>query len=171
MPYTIGRDLTASSGNVCRRLLICALAVGTFIVFHPAQSSAGSVLATLQMQHPRLLFRDSDLPAIKHAVATDPFVKQYYEQQLTIGEKLLTLPPDTYQIIGEEHTLLATSRDMEGRIFTLSGLYRLTGDKRFAVRATQEMLAAASFPDWYTTHFLGSIRFSLLRTAPPSRTP
>ncbi|MDE3148452.1 MAG: heparinase II/III family protein, partial [Acidobacteriota bacterium] len=83
-----------------------------------------------------------------------PFVKTVYEQQLAIGERLLTTPPDVYLIGGSEHTLLATSRDMEGRIFTLAGLYRLTGDKRFAGRATEEMLAAASFPDWYPKHFL-----------------
>jgi hypothetical protein len=113
----------------------------------PFASHADSQLDTLRPGHPRLLFPDSDLPAIKQAIATDPFVKRYFQLQLAVGEKLLTLPPDTYRIEGSEHTLLATSRDMEGRIFTLSGLYRITGDGRFADRATQEMLAAVAFPD------------------------
>ena len=67
---------------------------------------------------------------------------------------MLTIPPDVYIIGGVEHTLLDTSRDMEGRVFALAGVYRITGDKRYADRATQEMLAAAAFPDWYPTHFL-----------------
>jgi len=109
---------------------------------------------TLQKQHPRLFIHDSELPAIKKAIATDPFVKTVYEQQLAVGEKLLTMPPDQYFIGGSEHTLLGTARDLEGRIFTLAGLYRITGDKRFADRAIKEMLATAAFPDWNPAHFL-----------------
>ena len=120
----------------------------------PITAHAASPLDTLQPQHPRLIVHDSDLPAIKQAIAADPFVKQYYQQQLAVGEKLLATPPDVYTIGGSEHTLLATARDLEGRIFTLAGLYRINGDKRFADRAIQEMLAAAAFPDWYPTHFL-----------------
>jgi len=99
----------------------------------------GNIIANLHPGHPRLFFHDADLPAIKRAIAKDPFATAYFQQQLAIGEKLLTLPPDTYHIEGAEHTLLATSRDMEGRIFTLAGLYRLTGDKRFA----NELLTSA----------------------------
>jgi hypothetical protein len=120
----------------------------------PFRTFAASPLDTLQPQHPRLLFPDSDLPAIKQSIATDSFTRKYFQQEREVGEKLLAVPPDIYQIVGGEHTLLATSRDMEGRILTLAGLYRITGDRRFADRATHEMLAAAAFPDWYPTHFL-----------------
>ncbi|MFP5209871.1 MAG: heparinase II/III family protein [Acidobacteriota bacterium] len=112
------------------------------------------MLDTLHKQHPRLFLHDSDLPAIKKAIATDPFVKEQYGQLLAYGNALLNTPPDVYRIGGVEHTLLDTSRDMESRIFALAGLYRFTGDKRYADRATKEMLAAASFPDWYPKHFL-----------------
>ena len=111
-------------------------------------------LATLRPGHPRLIILDSDMPAIRRAAANDPFIQAWYRQQLALGEKLLAMPPDVYIIGGPEHTLLATAREMEGRIFTLAGLYRINGDKRFADRATREMLAAAAFPDWYPTHFL-----------------
>ena len=103
----------------------------------PPSAYPANPLATLRAGHPRLIILDSDMPAIKHAVAGDPFIKAWYQQQLAVGEKLLTTPPDAYVIGGSEHTLLATSRDMEGRIFTLAGLYRINGDKRFADRATQ----------------------------------
>ena len=134
--------------------VLASVALALLFVSLPIQAQAVAPLNTLYPQHPRLFVHDSDLPAIKHAIATDPFVRRIYEGQLAIGEKLLNTPPDTYAIGGPEHTLLATSRDMEGRIFTLSGLYRLTGQKRFADRAIQEILAAASFPDWYPRHFL-----------------
>ncbi|HEX4030369.1 MAG TPA: heparinase II/III family protein [Terracidiphilus sp.] len=137
-------------------LLLFALGVVSSSACAAAQDSSNPVvsLATLRQGHPRLIILDSEMPAIKHAVAKDPFIKAWYRQQIAIGEKLLTTPPDVYTIGGSEHTLLATSRDMEGRIFTLAGLYRINGDKRFAQRATQEMLAAAAFPNWYPTHFL-----------------
>jgi hypothetical protein len=51
-------------------------------------------LATLRAGHPRLIILDSDMPAIKRAVADDPFIKAWYQQQLAIGEKLLATPPD-----------------------------------------------------------------------------
>src|SRR5580698_4331045 len=120
----------------------------------PVASRAASPLDTLRPGHPRLFLHDEDLPGLKHTIATDPFVHQQYQDLLAYGNELLTTPPDVYVIGGVEHTLLDTSRDMEGRVFALAGLYRLTGDKRYADRATKEMLAAASFPDWYPTHFL-----------------
>jgi hypothetical protein len=153
MPAVHYRSLAAFAKCIFTPHLVTVLLFAV-VALIPFRTYAVSPLATLQPQHPRLLFPDSDLPAIKQSIATDPFTKLYFQQQLTVGEKLLAVPPDIYQIVGEEHTLLATSRDMEGRIFTLAGLYRITGNKRFADRATQEMLAAAAFPDWYPTHFL-----------------
>jgi len=140
-------SIAASCGVLPILAIVC-------LAFLPSQAAAVTPLNTLYPQHPRLFLHDSDLPAIKHAIATDPLVRQIYQGQLAIGEKLLNTPADTYVIGGPEHTLLSTSRDMEGRIFTLAGLYRISGEKRFADRAIQEMLAAASFPDWYPTHFL-----------------
>lgn len=119
-----------------------------------AQSAAKDPLATLYPSHPRLLFHEDQMAAIRKAVKDDPFAAVWYGQQLAIGEKLLATSPNVYVIGGPEHTLLSTARDLEGRIFTLAGLYRISGDRRFADRAIAEMLAAAAFPDWYPTHFL-----------------
>jgi hypothetical protein len=124
------------------------------VLIFPFALRAASPLDSMRSGHPRLFLHDEDLPALKSAIAKDPFVQQQYQDLLAYGNELLTVPPDVYVIGGVEHTLLDTSRDMEGRVFTLAGLYRLTGDKRYADRATKEMLAAASFPDWYPTHFL-----------------
>jgi hypothetical protein len=111
-------------------------------------------LDKLNKMHPRLLFTDNDLPAIRRAVKSDPFAKQQYQELLARGEALLAVPPDKYEIGGPEHTLLAVARDVEDRVITLAALYRITGDQRFATRATQEMLSAASYPNWFPWHFL-----------------
>lgn len=109
---------------------------------------------TLKTKHPRLLFTDNDLPAIRRAIKSDAFAQQQYQELLLRGEALLEAPPDKYQIGGPEHTLLTIARDLEDRIITLAALYRITGDRRFATRATQEMLSAASYPNWFPSHFL-----------------
>ena len=123
-------------------------------ILPPCRAHAVSPLDTLQPQHPRLFLHDADLPALKRAIASDPFVQQRFEDLRAYADELLTTKPDVYFIGGVEHTLLDTSRDMEGRVFALAGVYRITGDKRYADRAIQEMLASAAFPDWYPTHFL-----------------
>lgn len=115
---------------------------------------ADGTLDTLNTKHPRLLFTDNDLPAIRRAIKSDPFAKQQYQELLARGEALLEVPPDKYQIGGPEHTLLTVARDLEDRIITLAALYRISGDRRFATRATQEMLSAASYPNWFPSHFL-----------------
>jgi hypothetical protein len=115
---------------------------------------ADGTLDTFNKSHPRLLFTDNDLPAIRRAIKSDAFAKQQYQELLVRGEALLDVPPAKYQIGGPEHTLLAVARDLEDRIITLAALYRISGDRRFATRATQEMLSAASFPNWFPWHFL-----------------
>ena len=115
---------------------------------------ADGTLDTLNTKHPRLLFTDNDLPAIRRAIKSDPFAKQQYQELLARGEALLEAPPDKYEIGGPEHTLLTVARDLEDRIITLAALYRINGDRRFATRATQEMLSAASYPNWFPSHFL-----------------
>jgi hypothetical protein len=116
--------------------------------------NAGGALDTLNKKHPRLLFTDNDLPTIRRAIKSDAFAKQQYQELFARGEALLEVPPDKYQIGGPEHTLLAVARDLEDRIVTLAALYRISGDRRFATRATQEMLSAASYPNWFPWHFL-----------------
>lgn len=136
------------------RIVVSILRIAFVVACLPVAARAVTPLSTLYAQHPRLFVHDSDLPAIKQAIASNALVNQIYKSQLAAGEELLDTKPDTYVIGGPEHTLLGTSREMEGRIFTLAGLYRLTGQKRFADRAIQEMLSAASFPNWYPIHFL-----------------
>ena len=155
MLFASRRKLITSTRIASIRILASILFIFAGAAFMlPLRAQESTSFDHLQKQHPRLFLHDSQLPAIKKAIATDPFVKQQYQELLAYGNALLDTPPDVYVIGGVEHTLLSTSRDMESRIFALAGLYRFTGDKRYADRATKEMLAAASFPDWYPKHFL-----------------
>ena len=113
-----------------------------------------NLLQTLRPGHPRLLVLDEELASVKELIKTDPTVKALYQQLQAQAEKILHEPPLTYKIGGDEHNLLFVSRDVESRVWLLAGLYRLNGDRRLAARARDEMLSAASFPDWYPKHFL-----------------
>lgn len=137
-----------------RLLMVVGLGlVGTRILAAPDDADA-SLLQTLRTGHPRLLVLDDQLTAVKEMLKTNAEAQAAYGRLQAEGEKILSEPPLTYEIGGVEHTLLGVSRQVEGRVWLLAGLYRLNGDARLAARARDEMLAAAGFPDWYPKHFL-----------------
>lgn len=129
-----------------------------FCITAPLMAQQGLPIAThittLRPNHPRLFLTDDDLPTIRKAISEDPYAQNEFKRLRKRADALLTKPTDTYRITGSEHTLLETARDVENRVITLSGIYRLTRDRRYADRATAEMLSAASYPDWYPHHFL-----------------
>jgi hypothetical protein len=131
--------------------MIVGLILGTI----PCLGSAEPLsLETLSAAHPRLLFSSRDFATARTAIATNDDLSKQLKISRDAGELLLSEKPDSYQLGGQEHTLMAVSREMEGRILLLAGLYQLTGELKFATRAKAEMLSAASFPDWYPRHFL-----------------
>jgi len=111
------------------------------------------VLDGLRREHPRLLATADDFARLKREIATDPALRKEANTIARRAEKILTQSPSRYEIPDGLH-LLATSRRVLNRVETLALVYRLTGDKRFAERAWQELDAAAKFPDWNPRHFL-----------------
>lgn len=105
-------------------------------------------------EHPRLFITDQDLSVIHRKIDTDPFAKSEYDWLRSRSEALLSVPVREQQLYGQDGQFLWQARDIEDRILTLSGMYRLTGDKRFADRAIKEMLNSAAFPTWNPAHFL-----------------
>lgn len=111
-----------------------------------------SVLANLRKGHPRLMVLDSDIAAVKQAIAKEPLAKKWYDNVVKEAEKMLEAKPIEHVLIGPR--LLDKSRTCLTRVSTLAGVYRLNGDKRFAQRAIKEMMTAAAFKDWNPSHFL-----------------
>lgn len=117
-------------------------------------------LKGMRVQHPRLILLDSQLPALREKIAADSFAASEYKFLQARALDLLTKPPVTYQVPEAGRDLLPKAREMEGRVLTLAGIYRIGGDRRFADRAIAEMLAVAAFPDWNPSHFLDSSEFA-----------
>ncbi len=115
--------------------------------------TAEEIMARLKKEHPRLLASAQDFTTLKQRVQDNAQVKQWYEKLRASAEKILKEEPSKYEI-PDGLRLLATSRRVMNRTYTLAMIYRLHGDKRFLDRAWQELQAAANFKDWNPRHFL-----------------
>jgi hypothetical protein len=141
------------------------IAVGIPLLLIATASAAekpttAQAMSHLRTQHPRLLVLPDQLLSVRAAVygtdghPADPVARAIHDRLRDQAQLLLTEPVNRYTIGGSEHTLLSTSRSVEGRVMLLAGMYRLDHDRRFADRAIAEIRAAAAFPDWYPEHFL-----------------
>ena len=102
--------------------------------------------------HPRILLLKSEEKALKKQVNADPYWKEIQADLIREADRIVELPVNQRIKIGKR--LLSVSRENLRRVFDLCYAYRMTGQKKYALRAEQEMLAAAAFSDWNPSHFL-----------------
>ena len=104
--------------------------------------------------HPRLLVPEGGFPALKARIQADATLKAWSAKNTAKADGLLAAAPSKYEI-PDGKRLLATSRRVLERVYTLSLAYRIEGDPKYAARAWAELSAAAAFPDWNAQrHFL-----------------
>ena len=111
------------------------------------------VLTHLSQAHPRLLATTNDFAQLTQRIAANSQLQSWHSNLQAQAQGLLKQPPSRYEI-PDGLRLLATSRRVLQRVYTLALLQRLDGDPRYAERAWQELAAAANFPDWNPRHFL-----------------
>ncbi len=102
--------------------------------------------------HPRLLATPADFARIKAAVAQPGPLRDAFEVLKATVEYEADEPPYERVLVGRR--MLGVSRDALRRIWNGALLYRLTGNREWAARAEEEMLALADFTDWNPSHFL-----------------
>ncbi|HOM15891.1 MAG TPA: heparinase II/III family protein [Thermoguttaceae bacterium] len=111
------------------------------------------ILASLRPGHPRLIAPGEQTAWLKKLLAEDPTAAAFYKEVRSHADGLLRDKRTVeYKLVGPR--LLGESRRCLERVYTLATVYRLEGDRRYAERAVQEMLAAAAFPNWNPSHFL-----------------
>ena len=115
--------------------------------------SATNILARLHQGHPRLLATTDDFAQLKKRIASDSQLQSWHTNLQSQANEIMSAPPSRYEI-PDGLRLLATSRRVVNRVYTLALLYRLDGEQRYAERAWQELAAAAAFKDWNPRHFL-----------------
>ena len=99
----------------------------------PAEAFTSTVLPP----HPRLRVNDTQLAALNRTIQTDPTAKAYFEGLLIYGESLLSYPLADCTAAHMSNTQSRTTLTLQ---YNLGLLWRLTGDTRFAARATDELL-------------------------------
>lgn len=107
--------------------------------------------------HPRLLMTEDRFKWIRNELAKgeagDEYVAKLCAAIQGQANGYLKAPPLKYELRDGVRLLYVTA-EIETRIMNLALAYNIFGDERYAVRARQEMLAAANFKDWHPWHFL-----------------
>ena len=111
-----------------------------------APLEAADVRFDVKPDHPRL-FLTGDWPAATDAVGT-----QWRDLLVHRANDTIDKPPIDYS--GKK--LLTRSREALKRISLLSGVYRFTGDRKYADAGRRELLNVCSFPDWQPGDFLAT---------------
>ena len=120
----------------------------------PAIPAQDEILSTLRDEHPRLLVVPGDFDALRARIADDPVLSDWARRLRERTEEILKAPPSQYEI-PDGKRLLATSRRVLDRVYTLALVYNISeGDERYLQRAWIELEAAAQFKDWNPGHFL-----------------
>jgi hypothetical protein len=138
-----------------RILLATFLAAGSLA----AADIPADPIGHLQGGHPRLLFTDGDLANALEAAKTDPLRSALHARIVEAATADLSARPLAHVLKGPR--MLSESRTAIQYIVTCAMAYRLTGDRRFAERATRDLLTVAAFPDWNPSHFLDVAEMSL----------
>jgi hypothetical protein len=102
--------------------------------------------------HPRVFLKQGAEKALNESLTADPARARLRTALLARADKMLAEKPVERVLIGRR--LLDKSRTCLSRVLHLGLAWRLTGERKYAERARQEMLAAAAFSDWNPSHFL-----------------
>jgi hypothetical protein len=111
-------------------------------------------------KHPYILADAKRFEEIKTLIRTDSFARTCYEKVLASANKVLNEDVDIYEFKNPQGGIFATIKNSPtGKVLDLGIAYRVTGEKKYAERAIQELLSVASWPDWGCTlerQFLGT---------------
>jgi hypothetical protein len=107
----------------------------------------------LTNEHPRLLATAADFLTTKQIIESDAQAYSSYQKIKAKADSLLTTPVVAYNR-PDNYRLLAVSKEVQRRIYTLGLVYRLYGDPVYAERAWTELEAVSQFEDWNPLHFL-----------------
>lgn len=118
----------------------------------PAPSKE-TYLSLLKREHPRLLFTAADIPRMKKIVHEDARMTNVYALLIKSADDTLGQKVSIYEI-PDGLRLLATSRRVLVRSYTLGLAYVLDGDVKYKDRLWKELEEAANFKDWNPRHFL-----------------
>lgn len=138
--------------------LVALISVVIMIVFQGKvnamqELTQADMLKMLRPVHPRLLADAVRFERIRNLVKSDPQAKAWFADIVKQADKIMGEPVVAYDI-PDGKRLLAVSRRLVNRVYTLGLVWQVTREPKVLERAWQELSAAAAFQDWNPSHFL-----------------
>lgn len=144
--------MTAYTGTVKIAAILSLLVLPAMLEGAADEAEIGRRLTQMGASHPRIFLKQDAEKALNESLAADPARARLRTALLAQADNMLASKPVERVLIGRR--LLDKSRTCLSRVLHLGLAFRLTGDRKYAERAKQEMLAAAAFTDWNPSHFL-----------------
>ena len=132
--------------------IIIGLAVGCLFAASAEGEDVKSRIKNVPRDHPRLFVRRGEDVTLRRKIDSDSLLRRAFKHVTMIADGIQEMRPVERKKVGRR--LLGVSRTCLKRVLYLALAHRLTGDNSHAVRAQEEMLAAAKFTDWNPSHFL-----------------
>jgi hypothetical protein len=112
-----------------------------------------SLTQLVKKEHPRLLVEESQFVQLQRLIKHNAAAQEWYAAHRRAAGRFLVESPCSYKSAGE-NGMLASSRGVLDRVYTLALVYKVEGGSRYLHRLWEELEAAAAFPDWHPQHFL-----------------
>jgi hypothetical protein len=132
--------------------IMIGLAIGCLFSANVEGQDVKSRIQSVSPEHPRLFAGVGEEVALRKKIDSDALLQETFAHVKAMADDLQGMKPVERKMTGKR--LLEVSRTCLQRMTCLGLAYRVTGDKKYAVRAQEEMLAAAGFTDWNPSHFL-----------------
>ncbi|WP_028550138.1 discoidin domain-containing protein [Paenibacillus sp. UNC451MF] len=113
--------------------------------------SAAEIIADLKQQnpnqqHPRLFVTPDRIAALQAQIQTDSNLSKWYSDLRKSADTVLTTPVGIYDL--PDGRRMDSAKDARPFIEKTALMYLLSGETKYAQRAIDEMLKAASIPNW-----------------------
>ena len=103
--------------------------------------------------HPRLLVSAEDFAYLKEKATTDSMYHSWYNSMVARAQGYLSADPVQYEF-EDAMRAMTPGNTMLTRIFHWGDAYNMTGEQKYVDRAFKEIQAAATFPDYNTSHII-----------------
>jgi hypothetical protein len=151
LPSALGQTIKRKAAS--KSVPILLLLTMFFSVGWPSAAQAqGDIVRKVHPEHPRLIFTQAGWDKLRDATRNDPLRASWLGQLRSVADTQMQRPRTKYRL--DNNQLLFKSREALLQLSTFGALYRLTGEKRYAQAAKDELLSVTSFPDWNPSHFL-----------------
>ena len=120
-----------------------------FLLLTGAETAAQSFDYEAITPHPRLLLKTGEEQKIRQNMDALPALKKVHDRIMASADDLLTRPAAHFRMEGKR-----LSVPQFDRLVNLAYAYRMTGDRKYVLRAELEIRACCAFDTWNPSHFL-----------------